>query len=266
MEQWEGKVAVVTGASSGIGAQVSMALVRAGLIVVGMARRVEKMKELAATLKNAKGQLHAIRCDLNKEEDILKAFAWIEKELGGVDVLINNAGILFPESIINGETDHFRQIMNVNVIAMAICTRETVKSVRNRNAFGHIINMNSYAGHYAECVKIPVSLYVASKYAVTGMTHSLRNEIALEKLNIKVTSISPGAVETDILNGVLPVDIMNNCALLSTKDISDAVIYTLSTPPNVQTYELVTVPFSGSSGMSQLEVIEELSKRHEQSQ
>lgn len=100
MERWSGKVAIVTGASVGIGADTCEALVKHGVKVVGAARRVQKIRELAAKLKGQKGCLYAMECDMRKEQDILKVFQWTEKELGGVDILINNAGVLVSENII----------------------------------------------------------------------------------------------------------------------------------------------------------------------
>ncbi|KAG8250201.1 Dehydrogenase/reductase SDR member 11, partial [Homalodisca vitripennis] len=97
MDKWRGKVAIVTGASAGIGAAVVQALVHHGMVVVGLARRTEKIEEMSAALSKAgeKGKLVGIKTDLKKEGDILSAFQWVEKELGGPDVLVNNAGITY---------------------------------------------------------------------------------------------------------------------------------------------------------------------------
>ena len=99
MERWIGKVAMVTGASAGIGEAITKAFVGAGLKVVGMARRVELVEELANNLKSAKGKLHPIKCDLRNEQDIINAFEWTNRELGGVDILVNNAGVAIASSI-----------------------------------------------------------------------------------------------------------------------------------------------------------------------
>ena len=100
MEVWLNKVAIVTGASAGIGQEISRILIEAGLKVVGLSRRVEKMQEFKKNLKNTKGEFFPYECDLTKEEDILKAFEWTKKNLVGVDVLINNAAVLFDGMII----------------------------------------------------------------------------------------------------------------------------------------------------------------------
>lgn len=99
MDQWRGKLAIVTGASSGIGAGIAIGLLQHGVNVVGLARRVENMKTLGDRMKTAKGAFHPIACDLRKEADILAAFQAAEK-LGGVDILVNNAGLAFAENVI----------------------------------------------------------------------------------------------------------------------------------------------------------------------
>lgn len=99
MDRWVGKVAIVTGASSGIGEAICKTLVVAGLNVLGLARREDRLKQLAVSLKNAKGSFHYLRCDVRNENDILKAFAYAVKNLGSVDVLINNAGIVKNSTI-----------------------------------------------------------------------------------------------------------------------------------------------------------------------
>lgn len=98
MDRWNGKVAIVTGASSGIGVAVAEGLVKRGVKVVGLARRVDRLQELASKL--GKDKFYFVQCDLRKEEDLLKAFKWVEKELGGVDILVNNAGTMHLAKVI----------------------------------------------------------------------------------------------------------------------------------------------------------------------
>jgi NADP+-dependent farnesol dehydrogenase len=98
MERWIGKIAVVTGASAGIGYAILKELAGRGMIVVGLARRDESIKDLA---KSEKGVIHVIKCDLSDETQIIEAFQWVEKNLGGVDLLVNNAGVI-PLSTLSG--------------------------------------------------------------------------------------------------------------------------------------------------------------------
>lgn len=94
MERWNGKVAIVTGASAGIGEAIARSLVFHGLNVLGLARREDRLQKLSQDLKQSKGTFYYLRCDVENEEDILKAFAFVNDKFGSVDILINNAGIV----------------------------------------------------------------------------------------------------------------------------------------------------------------------------
>lgn len=94
MERWAGRVAVVTGASSGIGQAICTELVKHGMIVCGLTRRVDKVEQLRLTLFGSEGQLNAVDCDITNEESVKRAYTWIEKTKGGIDLLINNAGVV----------------------------------------------------------------------------------------------------------------------------------------------------------------------------
>ena len=100
MDRWVGKVAVITGAGSGIGKATAKALVKNNLKVVGLDIRFDRLENVESELKYEKGSFYPLQCDISKEEDILKSFEWTQKQLGGVDILINNAGIFFSDLII----------------------------------------------------------------------------------------------------------------------------------------------------------------------
>ncbi|XP_058835435.1 farnesol dehydrogenase-like [Topomyia yanbarensis] len=239
MERWEGKVAVVTGASSGIGAAATKALAKAGMIVIGLARRVERVEALKLELEDSiQHRLNAVKCDVSKEEDILKTFKWIEEKFGGVDVLINNAGIFRKTQLLKPDnTTQLREVMDTNVMGLVLCTREAYQSMKKRSIDGHVIHINSVAGHNASFPG--VNIYSASKFAVTAITETMRNEFRSEGTKIKVTSISPGVVKTEILpQEMLTQDI----PMLEADDIADAILYVLGTPPRVQVHELTIRP------------------------
>ncbi|CAH1119604.1 unnamed protein product [Phaedon cochleariae] len=245
MERWVGKVAVVTGASSGIGAAIAQMLVENGVIVVGLARRSEEIEKLAKTLSGKKGKLYAVKADLSKEEDIKNAFKWASKNVGPVQILVNNAGIHDKSSLIDGDTDKWRNTININVVALCIATREAIKIMRDNKIEGHIIHINSVAGHKVPSL-ISVDVYSPSKYAVTALTETLRLEINALKLKVKITSISPGVVDTPIFDeefrkNEMVKDLLANRSL-KPEDISDAAQYALSTPPSVQVHELTIKP------------------------
>ncbi|RZF36994.1 hypothetical protein LSTR_LSTR004682 [Laodelphax striatellus] len=118
MERWSGRVAVVTGASAGVGAAVLKALASHGMSVVGLARRKHRVKEMAEELQSqgCTGKVFAVRADISREEDILLAFSWIEKSLGGVDVFVNCASITSNVTLIEGRTEEWRRVLEVNLL------------------------------------------------------------------------------------------------------------------------------------------------------
>lgn len=192
MERWIGKTAIVTGASSGIGAAISIDLLNAGVNVVGLARRQERVEALKDSIAStATGILHAIKCDLTNEDDIRQAFAWVNENLNGVDILVNNAGIIKTMNLLDADnTAQLRETIDTNILAVALCSREAVQSMRQRNVAGHIVHINSCAGH-----KIPYfvglypsfNIYPSTKYAVTAMTEVMRQELQTFNSKIKVT-------------------------------------------------------------------------------
>lgn len=191
MDRWKGKVAVITGASSGIGAQIVIDLLNAGMIVVGLARRVERVLVLQSEVaEGSTGVLHALKCDVTSEEDVKKTFKWIIDELGGVDVLVNNAGIARNFNLIDSNnTSMIKDIIDTNVMGVVLCTREAFQSMKSRSFDGHIFNINSIAGHYVPNFPLigSYNMYAPSKYAVTAMTEVLRQEFQKEKTAIKIT-------------------------------------------------------------------------------
>ncbi|XP_030745974.1 farnesol dehydrogenase-like [Sitophilus oryzae] len=245
MEKWVGKVAIVTGASAGIGVSIAEKLVEHGVQVVGLARRKALMEEHKNRWKSKKGSFHPVQCDIRKESDILNAFDWIKKNLGPVSVLINNAGIVGATTLINGDAAIWKDILDTNVLGLCIATKEAINHMREGKIDGHIIHINSIAGFM-----IPFhpnsNVYPASKHAVTALVETLRRELNLIKSKIKISDISPGLVNSEIAD-VLPSDsflakAIANPTNLRPEDIADAVIYILSTPPHVQIHELVIKP------------------------
>lgn len=188
MDRWTGKVAVVTGSSSGIGAAIAKDLAKAGMIVVGLARRVERTEALKEELpESAKELLHAVKCDVSKEEDILKTFEWVEEKFGGVDVMINNAGIGRQTDLLEaGNTEMLREVLDTNVIGLVLCSQQAYQSMKKRSVDGHIIHINSVCGH--KVINFPkLNIYTASKYAVTAITETMMNELRNAGTKIKVT-------------------------------------------------------------------------------
>lgn len=193
MERWSGKVAVVTGASSGIGAAIVVDLVKAGMIVVGLARRKNRIEALKKEIpSDATGKLYAVKCDISKDDDIVRAFGWIVFELGRIDVLVNNAGIGKRTTVLEeGNEDDLKSVLQTNVWGLIMCTKKTVEIMRRKKIVGgHVININSYLGHHVISSggqEPQLNVYPSSKFAVTALTEVLRQEFAFENIKMKVT-------------------------------------------------------------------------------
>lgn len=237
-------MALVTGASVGIGAAVAKALVQHGMKVVGCARDVDKIKRLSEECQTAglQGVLVPYKCDLTNEDEILSMFTDIKSQHQGVDVCINNAGLAHPEPLLNGKTSGWKNMLDVNILALSVCTREAYQSMKDRNVDdGHIININSMSGHRVVS-NADVHFYGATKFAVTALTEGLRQELREAKTHIRATSISPGLVETEFAFRIYannpekqpakPVYEQLKC--LEAMDVANAVVYALSAPPHVQ--------------------------------
>ncbi|XP_068894814.1 farnesol dehydrogenase-like [Tenebrio molitor] len=240
LDRWKGKVAIVTGASAGIGAAIAEQLVEQGLQVVGLARRVERVEELAKKLKGKKGKLHGVKADISKEEDILNAFKWTSDNLGPVHILVNNAGLTQKTNLTTeGDTEKWRKIFDTNVMGLCIATREAVKIMQAKKIDGHVIHINSTTGHRVP--NLPGrNVYPASKHCVTALTETLRHELRHLGLKVKITSVSPGRCATEFGNVTDPkiLEQMKNVPRLKPENVANAVLYVLSTPPDVQVPEL----------------------------
>lgn len=193
MERWANKVAVVTGASSGIGAAIAVDLVKANMIVIGLARRDGRVNELKSKIPaNCAGELHSFHCDVQREDDVKAAFKWIEEKFGGVDVLINNAGVITQANLLDADnTEKIKSVIDTNILGVMYCTREAFQSMKKRDVAGHIVTINSISGHkvpyFANLDWPSLNIYPATKHAVTAMTEVYRQELQREKSKIKVT-------------------------------------------------------------------------------
>lgn len=195
MERWANKVAVVTGASSGIGAAIAVDLVKANMIVIGLARRADKVEELRTMIEpspTCTGRLQPYKCDVQNETEVRAAFKWIDENFGGVDVLINNAGIILPANLIDANnTETIKSVIDTNVLGVMFCTREAYRLMKKRKVAGHIVIINSASGHkvpYFVNTPFPsFNIYPATKHAITAMTETYRQEFQREKSKVKIS-------------------------------------------------------------------------------
>ncbi|VFV46519.1 dehydrogenase reductase sdr family [Lynx pardinus] len=214
----------------GIGAAVARALVQQGLKVVSWARPVSNIEELAAKCKSIGYPRTLIphRCDLSSEEDILSTFLAVCSQHSGVDICINNAGLAWPDTLLSGNTSSWKDMFNVNMLALSICTREAYQSMKEWKVDdGHIININSMSGHQVSPHSV-IHFYSATKYAITTLTEGLRQELQ--------ECISPEVAETQFSFKLHNKDPEKAAAIyecikcLKPEDVAEAVIYVLKHP------------------------------------
>ncbi|EFN79352.1 farnesol dehydrogenase [Harpegnathos saltator] len=246
MSRWEGKIAVVTGASAGIGLAIAEAFVNRGMIVVGLARR-KAIMEARMRFAQGNGKFIARECDVSKPENLKEVFHWIQSNLGVIQVMVNNAGVITSGTIVETSRQDWEKIFDVNVMGLLECTRHAVRVMKAANVEGHIVNINSIQGHRLRQIQnMSFNVYAASKHAVTAITATLQQELLGGK--IRVTSISPGYVKTEILEAISDLDIdklkvFSSFPTLESKDVAEAVVYVIETPQRVQITELTITPF-----------------------
>ncbi|KAF6211320.1 hypothetical protein GE061_014437 [Apolygus lucorum] len=242
MERWVGKIAVVTGASAGIGQGIAKLLAEEGMIVVAVARREDRLKELAASTKSKKGgKVVPFAADITKNDQLVKVIQQADA-LGGISVLVNNAGIAINTQVTDGEIDKWRTMFELNVFAMGGLISEALKSMKKTGIVGHIINISSISA-YGVPEGTGKHVYNGSKHALRLVTEGIRAELTVAKSKVKITMVSPGLVETEIF-GVGGWDVKEKLAspILKPLDVALACVQVLSTPPNVLCTDYVIRP------------------------
>jgi len=188
-----GKVALVTGASSGIGEAMALALAAEGAVVAIAARRMERLNELADRIRQAGGDAFPIEADVTDEAQATAMVQRVLEDHGRLDILLNIAGIGVAAPFQNTTTSEYRQMFDVNVLGLLYAIHAALPKMKAQGA-GHIVIMSSGTGRYIH----PSTVYSGSKHATSAMAESLRREVG--KDGIRVTSIEPGAVKTEFVS------------------------------------------------------------------
>jgi len=235
----EGKTAIVTGASSGIGAAIARALRSEGVRVAGGARRVDRLEADVA-----------LELDVTAAASCERFVAAAARQLGGLDILVNNAGLALGRDPFDDSTEADEEVvLATNVHGLIRMTRLCLPHLRDG---GHIVNMGSVAGNAAYPNG---SLYVTSKFAVHGFTRALREDLLGRP--IRVTNVAPGLVETDFSKVRFRGDeekagaVYANVAMggpVRPEDVAECVVFALTRPPNVNLDEIVVTALAQSSG------------------
>lgn len=245
MSTLKGKVALVTGASSGIGSATALALAGAGARVALGARRTDRLVQLEAKIRAEGGD--AISCGLDvTQRPQCEAFVKAAMDRwGAIDILVNNAGLMPLSFLKSLKVDEWEQMVDVNIKGVLFCTAAVLEHMRKRKT-GHIVNISSVAGR----VVFPAgSVYCATKYAVNAFTEGLRQELSARS-NIRVTCIEPGVVATELVNTITDrslrefVENTKRMEALRAEDIADSVLYAVGSPPHVNVNEILIRPIT----------------------
>lgn len=239
-----GKIALVTGASSGIGAATALKLAAAGAKVGLAARRVERLDKLAGQIEASGGQAIAIEMDVVDRKSVEAGVAKLVQRYGGLDIVFNNAGLMPISDVEALKVDEWHRMVDVNVKGLMNSTAATLPHLIERGA-GHIVNTSSIAGRK---VFAGLAVYCATKHAVSAFTEGLRLEVG-KKHNIRVTSIQPGAVDTELFNHISDTGyrdqmegLRDQMSFLSADNIADTVMFALRAPAHVDVAELFVLP------------------------
>jgi NADP-dependent 3-hydroxy acid dehydrogenase YdfG len=235
-----GRVALVTGASSGFGEATALGLARAGAKVALAARREDRLVALAKRITDTGGEAHIVVADFTDESAAQHAVRETEAVFGRLDILINNAGVMYLEPVATADLARWRSMIELNLLGLIAATQAALPGMTARKD-GHIVNIASTAAHISNPL---AAAYSATKFGVLGFSESLRKEV--HKDNIRVTVISPGMAATELRDhiAVEAIQTASNRAAeamrqLTAEDVADAILYAVSRPPHVTINEIL---------------------------
>lgn len=240
----EERTVLVTGGSSGIGRSIVGALAASGYRVLTCARQMDRLEAVRQELSAAGLEIFSLIVDLGEEGSILEMFDAIHRRFGGIDVLVNSAGVGHQAPLLSSESEPWREMLAINVLALCICTREAVRDMRARGDRGHIVNICSGLGHRVGGLP---GVYTATKFAVTALTESMRLELVAMGSGIRVSQVSPGRVETEFHEKYFKERarakaMYSEYKVLEAMDIARAVVYILSQPEHVGIDDIFITP------------------------
>ncbi len=237
------KVALISGASSGIGYSTAIALAREGSKIVAGARRIERLEELKKTVESQGGEIIIQKLDVTKLDDCNNFAKIAIQKYGNIDILINNAGIMPLSFFKNQKIDEWDRMVDVNIKGVIYCTSAVIPFMLEKKS-GHIVNISSIAGR---TVFPAGSVYCATKHAVTAFSEGLRQEFSLRS-NIRITCVEPGVVSTELNNTITDnslesfLNTVKKMEPLQAEDIANTILFALRAPNYVNVNEIMLRP------------------------
>jgi len=239
----KGKIAIITGASSGIGEATALTLAKAGIKVAIGARRTDRLEKLAKKIIADGGEVFFQKLDVTKRDECDNFAKSVLKKWNSIDILVNNAGLMPLSFFKNLKVDEWDKMIDVNIKGVLYCTASVINHMKERKS-GHIVNLSSVAGR----IVFPAgSVYCATKHAVAAFTEGLRQEFSVRS-NIRVTSIEPGVVATELNDTITDeslqgfVENTKKMEALQAQDIANAILYAVDSPSHVNVNEILIRP------------------------
>jgi NADP-dependent 3-hydroxy acid dehydrogenase YdfG len=240
----DGRVAAITGASSGIGEATALTLARAGAAVSLAARRADRIEALASKIADKGGRAEAIPTDVGNEQEAQAFIEQTRERLGRIDILVNNAGLMLLGPVIGADTSEWRRMVDVNVLGLLYCTHAVLPIMAEQGS-GDIVNVSSVAGRHAN---FGAAVYNLTKFGVNGFSEALRQELA--PANVRVTVIEPGMVATELQgHNTHPMVLQAIERMkeevgepLGAEDIANAILYAVAQPGRVAVNEVMVRP------------------------
>ncbi len=237
------KVAIITGASSGIGYATALALSKAGAKVAIGARRVDRLEELAKKISADGGEVFYQKLDVTQRSECENFAKAVLDKWNSIDILVNNAGLM-PLSLFKSlKVDEWDRMIDVNIKGVLYCTASVILHMKEKKS-GHIVNISSVAGR---TVFPTGTVYCATKHAIAAFSEGLRQEFSARS-NIRVTSIEPGVVSTELTDTITDeslkgfIENAKKMEALQAKDIANAILYAVESPSHVNVNEVLIRP------------------------
>jgi NADP-dependent 3-hydroxy acid dehydrogenase YdfG len=238
-----GRAIAITGATSGIGEATALLAAKAGASVALAGRRADRLEALAQRIEQEGGRAVALPTDVGKQDEARAFVEQAHAQLGRLDGLVNNAGLMLLGPVMGADPDEWRRMLEVNCLGLLYCTHAALPLMADGGG-GHIVNVSSVAGRRAAA---GVAVYNMTKFGVTAFSEALRQE-ALH-VGVRVTTIEPGYVETELQGhnenpAVLETmeKMRSKMDPLQAEDIADTIVYALAAPAHVNVAELLVLP------------------------
>jgi NADP-dependent 3-hydroxy acid dehydrogenase YdfG len=239
----EERVALVTGASSGIGRATAILLAENGCKVILTGRRQARLAEVAAEIKSKGGEAIYVYVDVTDESQVRSLVAETQAKWKRLDILVNCAGLMLLNPVLEADTDEWRRMIEVNLLGPMYLTRAVLPGMKNQGG-GHIVNISSTAGRFTSP---NAAVYAATKFGIRAFSEALRKEVYRD--NIRITVVEPGATDTEISDQLTNPEIRQDVAewtgsirQLDPADVARAILYAVTQPKHVSINEILIPP------------------------